>query len=1736
MKFSTKKLCSATVAFLVFVTMSGVPKKSTAYAKENNNAEITLTDVSLNNSALQADITFPDYMEYVDDTLIVNNEFTFKGYEGQGKLYITCNEGVQGARVFVNGKEIDISEAFKNNGKMYEVDYSNVAKNDRNTIQVTNIEPQTGKVNIKIPYPEIIKGDPSMVNMDQSTLDLIDTIVNNDVKYGFTSAQLAIIKDGVMVKNSAYGTVNAYNQDGTLNTNSKKVTTDTLYDLASNTKMYATNYAIQKLVSDGSISITDKITKYFPTFEDGESDPIKGKTNLTIQNLLEHQGGFPADPQYHNDKFNQATQKPDQSVDNPLFSQDKETTLEMILKTPLQYQPGSKTVYSDVDFMLLGFIIEKVTGEDLDTYVKNKFYNPLGLNHITYNPLKNGFSKDDCAATELNGNTRDGAISFKNVRTDTLQGEVHDEKAYYSMNGVSGHAGLFSNAEDLAKLCQVMLNDGGYGNNKFFSKNTIEEFTKRKASSATWGLGWWIEGDNGRLYYFGPQSSSGTYGHQGWTGTLTVIDPKSNLIIVLLTNKINSPLINNKINANNFTGNKFTTSTLGTIPTLVYEAINNSNKQSVDANLAQMSTEKLKLYKKDGYDANPVLKSAYSMVDSVVTRAENRKIKTMVDYAKSAVAELDDATDDDDIIKGFYDRISNIEIVRDEDRNLEKIGSKVLESLPSANWQSDVTFPDYMGYVDDTLIVNGMFTFNGYQNQGKLYIKADPGVTSAKIFINGVEADTTAICKDSGTTFEVDYSKVAANDRNTIQVTNIQPQDRKINIKIPYAEVIQGKAKDVNMNQNTLDLIDTIINNDIKYGFTSAQVAVIKDGVMVKNSAYGTVNSYNQDGTLKTDSKKVTTDTLYDLASNTKMYATNYAIQKLVSDGKIKITDKITKYFPNFVDGANDTIRGKSILTIQNLLEHQGGFPADPQYHNDKFNQETQKPDKNVDNHLFSQDKATTLDMILKTPLQYQPGSKTVYSDVDFMLLGFIIEKVTGQDLDSYVEKTFYKPLGLNHITYNPLNNGFSKDDCAATELNGNTRDGAISFKNIRTNTLQGQVHDEKAYYAMNGVSGHAGLFSNAADLAKLCQVMVNGGGYGEEKFFSKNTISEFTKRKASSPIWGLGWWREGDNGRVWYFAPQSSSNTYGHQGWTGTLTVIDPESNLIIVLLTNKINSPVVDNKINDNNFLGNQFTTSTLGVIPTIIYEAINHNNQDAIDANVSQMVAEKFKLYAENEGGYIEPAVLKSCYSMIDTAISRAEQNKTTKNLAYAEEAVLRLNVEKNREQILLFNERLKAIGGTTVELPNYVEELAKLKALIDTSKPICDGGQYLGEHVYYQTESWNYFIKTYEAALEIQNNSEKANKNDILSAITNLENSKNGLLRVDKTELNRAIVSAKTKVYDGTVDKSSEEIKTSFKEALKEAKLVYEDKNATMQKVIETYNNLINNYKKLEIPVGNKEELNALIKMAKELNLDQYLTVGQDDFKNALEDAKKVATISEPVEIDVLQAYEKLYNAMMALVPKPDKTMLKTEIETAEKFELEQYTEDSIKKLNSALEGAKKINENEESTQKEVDDATKTLNESILAMVKGVDKSELKALVKKANGLDLTKYTDETVANFNKYLNEANTILSNGNIDLANQPMVSRAIENLKKSMDSLTFLDSSFQGGNNLDPNNGEQKENNKSHEDVIASYINSESKKEIKNDKIPKTGDNNNIVVFSILGIAALAGIVVLRRKNKLNF
>lgn len=616
----------------------------------------------------------------------------------------------------------------------------------------------------------------------------------------------------------------------------------------------------------------------------------------------------------------------------------------------------------------------------------------------------------------------------------------------------------------------------------------------------------------------------------------------------------------------------------------------------------------------------------------------------------------------------IYEKVTEVEII-EQDEEPEEEKEKVVNSgdmleplaVEAVNKNSliKVSFPDWKGYTDDTLAMNSMYSFAGYEGQGKLYLELSGALDSCNMYINGRSVDMEGLTSSSY--WMIDFSSYAKNGENTIQVSNISPEDlaEAVNVYISYPEVIDGTPEEVGIHPETLSLISDIIEHDISNGFTSAQLAVIRNGKLVYENAWGRTNSYLPDGTPCTDSKPVTIDTLYDLASVTKMFSVNYALQKLVTDGEVSLDAKITDFLGERF--ANDTMevpidtkgdkkapntpadiktirKWKADLTIRELLMHQGGFPADPRYCAPQLYKDNLAAGESFpDNPLFAgnasdeKTREATIEMICKTPLDYQPGTQTVYSDVDYMILGLVVEKITGEDLDHYLKKTFYEPMGLTHITYNPLQNGFTKDDCTATELNGNTRDGLLDFEGFRTTTIQGEVHDEKAFYSMAGVSGHAGLFSNATDLAKLATVMLSGG-YGDLKFFSPNVIDLFTAPKSESAAnWGLGWWRQGDYQRVWYFGTQAGPGTFGHQGWTGTLVMIDPDRQLVIAYLTNKINSPVTDIKENPNKFNGGWYTSSTLGFVPQIL--SIGMDSEEDITGQLrditSDMAKESLKL---------------------------------------------------------------------------------------------------------------------------------------------------------------------------------------------------------------------------------------------------------------------------------------------------------------------------------------------------------------------------------------------------------------------------------------------------------------------------------------------------------------------------
>ena len=187
-----------------------------------------------------------------------------------------------------------------------------------------------------------------------------------------------------MIYENAWGKVNAYTKDGKPLETAPSVTTDTLYDLASVSKMFSANYAVQKLVTDGKLDIDTPVAGIlgdaFATdtldlaYADSETTPgleqqIAWKRSITPRDLMMHQAGFPADPKYFNPDYDLSKLSVGTAGCNPVFALGREDTLKAIFKTPLLYEPGSQTKYSDVDYMLLGFIVEKITGERLDAFV-----------------------------------------------------------------------------------------------------------------------------------------------------------------------------------------------------------------------------------------------------------------------------------------------------------------------------------------------------------------------------------------------------------------------------------------------------------------------------------------------------------------------------------------------------------------------------------------------------------------------------------------------------------------------------------------------------------------------------------------------------------------------------------------------------------------------------------------------------------------------------------------------------------------------------------------------------------------------------------------------------------------------------------------------------------------------------------------------------------------------------------------------------------------------------------------------------------------------------------------------------------------------------------------------------------------------------------------------------------------------------------------------------------------------
>ena len=634
--------------------------------------------------------------------------------------------------------------------------------------------------------------------------------------------------------------------------------------------------------------------------------------------------------------------------------------------------------------------------------------------------------------------------------------------------------------------------------------------------------------------------------------------------------------------------------------------------------------------------------------------------------------------------------------------------------LPEGGFQKTLSFPDRLGFHNNALFVNSISGFKAYEDQGALYITLNSELQNFSMYINNIPVDVEGLI--AGKTYYTDIKEFTVNGENTVQISDITPADLDcaVTINILYPTLLEATDEKI-IDPEAFEIIDSIVKKDVEYGFSSSQLCVIKDGRIVYENAWGLTKTFDENLGKVADSLPADNDTLYDLASNTKMYSVNYAVQYLVSNGEMKLSDKVCDIIGNrfYEDTISVTYNGskpldpelikeyKKELTIEDLLCHRAGFPASPKYEIYNYDFAANKIGPDYVNPLYSgcdgsfETREKTLESICMTPLMYEPRTKILYSDVDFMLLCFILEEKTGKRLDEFLKETFYDPLSLYHITYNPLDNGFSKDNIAATELKGNTREGMVNFEGIRTYALQGEVHDEMAYYTMAGISGHAGLFSNATDLARLAYVMLSGG-YEDKRFFSEDVIDSFTSPQSpNSSDWGIGWWRNGDDERPWYFGT-ASNDVFGHQGWTGTLTYVDPSNDLVVVYLTNKINTPLVNKTRSTSLFEGGTFTSGSLGFITPILYAGMNTDSKkydEIYSSMLSDAVSESIRLIEDNRGTGKDSAAVRNAYSKMDVLLDRAETINYRNLYETAKNRLSEFDPTRDGEMIAYFESRIK-----------------------------------------------------------------------------------------------------------------------------------------------------------------------------------------------------------------------------------------------------------------------------------------------------------------------------------------------------------------------------------------------------------------------------------------------------------
>lgn len=392
-------------------------------------------------------------------------------------------------------------------------------------------------------------------------------------------------------------------------------------------------------------------------------------------------------------------------------------------------------------------------------------------------------------------------------------------------------------------------------------------------------------------------------------------------------------------------------------------------------------------------------------------------------------------------------------------------------------------------------------------------------------------------------------------------------------------------AEMTGLDRKARERIEEIVQEAINSGSTpGVQLAIAVDGSIVLEEAYGYLT---YDSLIP-----VQRSTLYDLASVTKVTATLLATMKLYEDGLLDLDATIDQYLPNY------TKSNKNFITVRALLSHNAGLkPYVPFWQKalngdfvETFVYETEEDLKNDKRSYGLKPDQMLLDSlkswIVHSPLlQFDSIPSYAYSDIGFMILHEVVETITQEPMDSYLQRSFYGPMGLKRLTFNPLQQGFEMFEIAPTEHDYYFRDELV----------WGEVHDRNAA-VFGGVAGHAGLFANAHELLVLLQTIMQDGSYSGTQYLKAETVAYFNQKFYQNNRRALGW--DKPDIRVGNASILSSEHSFGHTGFTGTMVWADPAYDLLFVFLSNRIHP-------NSNNYQLIRRNIRTR--IQDVVYEAL-------------------------------------------------------------------------------------------------------------------------------------------------------------------------------------------------------------------------------------------------------------------------------------------------------------------------------------------------------------------------------------------------------------------------------------------------------------------------------------------------------------------------------------------------